>query len=208
MVVRSGPITVSANDPAGVARIELLVDGQSLGSDTAAPFEQQWTLDGVSDGTHTILVRAINSAGRSSELARAVMVQKEPPPPPPFVAPYVSENVSATPATSFGTEPINIGARIVDREGLVMPGVTVRLILRVNGFERRFTQVSDANANIAFRFVPQSSDQGRYAISIVHPDETSYSEQAAFTINRLGTGVAAASISAARGFSRRFSRLR
>ncbi|MBI2398285.1 MAG: hypothetical protein HYV17_10855 [Xanthomonadales bacterium] len=204
MVVRSGPITVSANDPAGVARIEFFVDGQSLGSDTAAPFEQLWTLDGVSDGTHTVLVRAINNAGRSSELTRAVTVQKEPPPPPPFVAPYVSEIVSVSPATSFGTEPINISARIVDRNGAAMPGVTVRLILRVNGFERRFTLVSDANANIAYRFVPQGSDQGRYAISIVHPDETNYGEQAAFTINRLSAGVAAASISAARGFPQVF----
>ncbi len=203
-VVRSGPITASANDPAGIARIEFFVDGQSLGSDIAAPFEVQWTLDAVSDGAHTILVRAFNSAGRSSELTRAVQVQKEPPPPPPFVAPYVSENVIASPATSFGNEPISISARIVDREGVALPGVTVRLVLRVNGFERRFTQVADANANIAYRFVPQGSDQGRYAISIVHPDETNYSEQAAFTINRLSTNVAAASISASRGFPQTF----
>ncbi len=204
VVVRSGPIAASAVDPVGVAQIEFFVDGAPLGTDGAAPFEVQWSLDNVTDGTHNIRVRATNSAGRSSELTRAVLVQKEPPPPPPFVAPYVSENVVASPAASFGTEPININARIVDRQGVALPGVTMRLVLRVNGFERRFTQVADANANIAYRFVPQSSDQGRYAISIVHPDETNHTEQAAFTINRLSTSVVAASISAARGFPQSF----
>lgn len=204
VVVRTGPIAASAVDPAGITQLAFHVDGQLLDTDSAAPYEVNWLLDQVNDGAHQIRVVATNAAGRTSEITRDVLVQKEPPPPPPFVAPYVSESVSTTPASSFGNEPIIVSARIVDRAGQLVPGVTVRLILKVNGFERKFTLVADANADVRYRFVPQVSDQGRYAVSIVHPDEPNPVEQAAFVINRLAPTVSAVSLSAARGFPQSF----
>jgi hypothetical protein len=204
VVVRTGPIAASAVDPVGITQLAFHVDGQLLGTDASAPYEALWSLDQVNDGTHQIRVVATNAAGRTSEISRDVVVQKEPPPPPPFVAPYVSEQVLATPASSFGTDAISIAARIVDRTGQPVPGVTVRLILKVNGFERKFTLVADANAEVRYRFVPQTSDQGRYAVSIVHPDEPNPAEQAAFTINRLAPTVSTVSLSAARGFPQAF----
>jgi hypothetical protein len=64
----SGTVTVtaSASDAVGVARVEFLVDGSAVGSDTAAPYEFAWNSTGVSNGTHTLGARAFDAAGNQA----------------------------------------------------------------------------------------------------------------------------------------------
>ncbi|MCY1018218.1 PHB depolymerase family esterase [Pyxidicoccus sp. MSG2] len=64
----SGTVTVtaSASDAVGVARVEFLVDGSTVSTDTAAPYEFAWNSTGVSNGTHTLGARAFDAAGNQA----------------------------------------------------------------------------------------------------------------------------------------------
>ena len=64
----SGTVTVtaSASDAVGVTRVEFLVDGSPVGSDTTAPYEFAWNSTGVSNGSHTLAARAFDAAGNQA----------------------------------------------------------------------------------------------------------------------------------------------
>jgi poly(hydroxyalkanoate) depolymerase family esterase len=64
----SGTVTVtaSASDAVGVARVELLVDGSPVATDTVAPYEFAWNSTGVSNGAHTLGARAYDAAGNQA----------------------------------------------------------------------------------------------------------------------------------------------
>lgn len=61
----SGSVTISANasDDIGVDRVEFLLDGTLLGSDTSAPYAYTWNSAAASNGAHTLLARAFDLAG-------------------------------------------------------------------------------------------------------------------------------------------------
>lgn len=78
-------IKFTATDSTGIARIELLVDGTSVKTDTMQPVGtfagvQKWK---ATVGAHTISIRAFNSAGNASEPATVSLnvVQNTPTPP-------------------------------------------------------------------------------------------------------------------------------
>jgi len=63
----SGSAAVSANasDNVGVAKVELLVNGKLVGTDTSAPFSFSWDTTSVSNGAATLSVVAYDAAGNS-----------------------------------------------------------------------------------------------------------------------------------------------
>jgi hypothetical protein len=59
-------ITASASDSgSGVARVEFYVDGQLIGTDTAAPYSVTWNSKKSAKGSHTIYAVAVDNAGNS-----------------------------------------------------------------------------------------------------------------------------------------------
>ncbi len=64
----SGTVTVtaSASDAVGVTRVEFLVDGSPVGTDTTAPYELAWNSAGVANGAHTLAARAFDAAGNQA----------------------------------------------------------------------------------------------------------------------------------------------
>ncbi|WP_375764763.1 Ig-like domain-containing protein [Archangium gephyra] len=58
------PVSATASDSVGVARVELYVDGTLLGTDTSAPYEASWDSTTVADGAHSLTARAYDQAGR------------------------------------------------------------------------------------------------------------------------------------------------
>ncbi|WP_342377656.1 PHB depolymerase family esterase [Myxococcus stipitatus] len=56
-------VAVGASDDVGVARVELLVDGAVVATDTVAPYEFAWSSEGVGNGAHTLGARAYDGAG-------------------------------------------------------------------------------------------------------------------------------------------------
>lgn len=70
----SGSITLSAtaSDDQGVARVEMLIDGALVGTDTAAPYDVAWSSASVQDGTHTVTARAADGAGNTATSTRSI----------------------------------------------------------------------------------------------------------------------------------------
>ncbi|MFP2904046.1 PHB depolymerase family esterase [Pyxidicoccus sp. 3LFB2] len=59
-------LTASASDAVGVARVEFLVDGSPVGTDSVAPYELAWNSASVSNGAHTLGARAFDAAGNQA----------------------------------------------------------------------------------------------------------------------------------------------
>ncbi|QDH70273.1 extracellular catalytic domain type 1 short-chain-length polyhydroxyalkanoate depolymerase [Marilutibacter alkalisoli] len=61
----SGLVTLTANasDDIGVDRVEFLVDGNLVGSDSTAPYATTWDAGSANDGPHVLLARAHDLAG-------------------------------------------------------------------------------------------------------------------------------------------------
>jgi poly(hydroxyalkanoate) depolymerase family esterase len=73
----SGNITLAAtaSDNTSVARVELLVDGAQVASDTAAPYEVTWNSASVGDGSHVVTARAVDTAGNTATSERTITTQ-------------------------------------------------------------------------------------------------------------------------------------
>ncbi len=103
----NGMISVSANaaDNVGVAGVQFLLDGASLGTeDTTAPYSVSWITTSVADGTHVLSARARDAAGNTGVAANVtVTVSNTPDTQPPTVsitAPAAGATVSATTSIS------------------------------------------------------------------------------------------------------------
>lgn len=64
----SGVVTVSASasDNVGVQRVEFLLDGALLGSDSSAPYSLNWNSAAAVNGAHVLQARAFDLAGNSA----------------------------------------------------------------------------------------------------------------------------------------------
>ena len=198
-------VEASAIDAGGIAKVELYANDQLIASRSASPYSATWALAQVADGNYTLRVVATNTAGKTAQATRAVTVQKVIAPPPPPPVPYAVRNVSISPATSFGTTPIKISGEVASNPGgELVPHAALRMILSVQGFERRLNLVSDANGRFAYDFVPQPNDAGTYEVRLVHPGDAAYATrpaQGSFTINRLSVNYAQYKLNAIRGIA-------
>jgi len=66
LVAGTTALTASANDNLGVDRVDFLLDGQAVGSDSSAPYAFDWNSQSVPDGPHTIAARAVDTAGNTT----------------------------------------------------------------------------------------------------------------------------------------------
>jgi hypothetical protein len=57
------PLTAVAVSPYGIARVDFLVNGQVVGSDTTLPYVLNWDSTKVADGTVTVTSRAVDTLG-------------------------------------------------------------------------------------------------------------------------------------------------
>ena len=67
----SGAVTISAaaSDDGGISRVEFLVDGALLASDTTSPYSASWSTTATSNGTHSLSARAFDAAGNQATSA-------------------------------------------------------------------------------------------------------------------------------------------
>ncbi len=63
----SVPMSATSGDDIAVDHVEFLVDGSTLaGSDSSAPYGINWDSSAVPDGTHTVVAKAVDTAGNST----------------------------------------------------------------------------------------------------------------------------------------------
>jgi hypothetical protein len=74
------PVTATATDDQGVAKVEFYVDGTLLGTDTSAPYELSWDSAAVADGAHSLTARAYDTAGLASTSTAVVVYTDNTPP--------------------------------------------------------------------------------------------------------------------------------
>jgi len=68
------PISVSASDNVGVSRVELLVNGSKLASDTTSPYGFSWDSTQLADGTATLTAYSYDATGNYSSHTVTVKV--------------------------------------------------------------------------------------------------------------------------------------
>ncbi|HKQ31476.1 MAG TPA: Ig-like domain-containing protein [Burkholderiales bacterium] len=99
---------------------------------------------------------------------------------------YYAEIANITPANSFGDRDVLITGRAIVRVTQApMPNALVKLILNVNGFERKFDVFTDTSGNFTHVFKPTASDGGIYKVSALHPDMLERPVHGQFVINSL-----------------------
>lgn len=201
-------VQVSAIDASGISQVQIQADTATgpvvLGTLTSAPWMLEWNTGALPDGNYTLTATATSVSGKSAQARRVVQVQQVPPPPPAPVMPYGTRALNVTPTLSFGEQPIIITGQVAttDSSAQIVPNASLKLVLRVQGFERRITLVSDASGQFSYSFVPQSNDAGTYSVYVVHPDDSTYASRPAagqFTINRLSFNYSQYKLNAIRG---------
>lgn len=85
-VARPALITLSADDPAGVSRIEFLLDSGPLHIDYNAPFGSELNVLQIADGTHTLDIVGYDTLDNSTTVSYSLNVALEPP-----AAPSISQ---------------------------------------------------------------------------------------------------------------------
>lgn len=66
-------VTASASDNVGVSRVEFLIDGAWVGSDTSAPYAYSWDSASGANGTRRLQARAVDAVGNVGTSAEIVV---------------------------------------------------------------------------------------------------------------------------------------
>ena len=97
---------------------------------------------------------------------------------------YYGQITSITPEVSDGSEPVVISGRAVERANSEPLGkVPLRLVLSCRGFERVQEVYTDADGLFSHDFTSQGD--GRYSVSVLHPDMTERPVHGEFSITRV-----------------------
>lgn len=177
-------IQINANDELGIEKIDIYLDNKLISTLTEQPYQTYWSLTAKNNGSHELIAKVTNTSGKIATNKCDVTVRIEPPAPPPTI--YTGKVSSITPAISYGIQPIIIkGQAIYRTDNIAATNVPIKLVLKVNGFERKISVATDDQGNFSYTFVPQETDTGTYQVAVIHPDEKTMTPQASFTINRI-----------------------
>ncbi|MFD1259672.1 Ig-like domain-containing protein [Entomomonas asaccharolytica] len=180
----STDIEVSAIDELGISKVEFFVDDVLFATVTEAPYSVHWDITSVQNGEHVLTAVVSNTSNKTVTITRLVTVKVEPPAPPPTI--YTGKLLAITPEVTYGLQPITITGQAVYRaDQSLVADVPLKLVLMIDGFERKINVVTDAEGVFSYKFIPQESDAGVYQVAIIHPNETVAISQGGFTINRI-----------------------
>jgi hypothetical protein len=71
------PVSATASDNAGVAKVEFWVDGALKATDSTAPYSANIAMDGYADGSsHTVVARAYDTSSRITDVSKTVTLDK------------------------------------------------------------------------------------------------------------------------------------
>ena len=165
----SRPLTISAtaNDPAGVAKVEFYLDGQLAGSATGTSYSFFWSLQGTTDGGHEIKTIAYDTLGHTTTDTRSVTVAKVPPASPTLTSPAAGTLIS----------------KLVSVAGSAEPNLSVSLF--VNGV---FAGQGSSNASGAFLLPGIILVDGANSISAVASDPSGSSPKSAPVLVTVDSG--------------------
>jgi thermitase len=117
------PVSVSASDNVGVTRVDLLVNGTLLASDTTTPYSFSWDSSALAGTSVSVVARAYDAAGNSAS-SKAVAVTVASAPTVDTTPPTVS---IASPTGGAVSGVVSVGVNATDNVGVT------RVDLLVNG---------------------------------------------------------------------------
>jgi thermitase len=166
-------VTANASDNVGVTRVDLLVNGTVIASDTAAPFTFSWDSTSAVGTTATLTARAYDAAGNSA-VSPAVTVSVTSAAPP--------SNPDATPPTVTIINPAN-GSSV---NGMVTIGVSARdnvavatVTLAIDGA----TVATSNSGSISYKWNSRKSSSGTHTISAVARDTSGNQSTTSITVS-------------------------
>lgn len=134
---RSGTLSIGASDRSGVSRVEFLLDGASLGTDTSGSDGYSAFLDivPIADGPHTLMVRAYDSYNNVTAPTTEISVALSAPGAPVITAPAGGLVTNQTEIAVSGTAEKNTQVTLQDN------GVAVAGPVSVDGSQKFTLQV-------------------------------------------------------------------
>lgn len=159
-------IDVSATDNIDVSRVELLVNGKVVASDTTLPFGFSWDSAQLADGNVTLTVRAFDAAGNQAssavtvKVANAVPVAPVPAPVPVQDTQAPVATISSPTASTKLKGNVNIEASATDNVAVT------RMRLRIDGV----LVASVTGAKLSYRWNTNKIAAGNHVI-VVEADD-------------------------------------
>ena len=155
-VNRTITLTADATAGVGVNRVEFLVDGNLISSDTAAPYSADWNTSSVSDGSHALTARVVDSANTSvTSAAVNVTVLNSPTIDVAVSAAEVFPRTNSA-ATGTGQLTFNLVTGAVTG-GVTLSGITATLAHIHNG-------IAGTNGPVIVDFVQSGTDPNRWDV--------------------------------------------
>lgn len=153
-VNRTVSLAATATAGAGVNRVEFLVDGTLIASDTSAPYSVDWDTSGVSDGSHSLTARVVDTANTAVTSPAATVTVLN--------SPTIDVNVSAaevfprtnSTATGTGALTFNLVTGAVSG-GVTLSGITATLAHIHSG-------IAGTNGPVLVDFVQSGTDPNRW----------------------------------------------
>jgi 6-phosphogluconolactonase (cycloisomerase 2 family) len=138
----AGSCNVTATDAVGVDRVELLLDGAALATDTTAPYGCEWDTTTVGDGPHTLTARAFDLAGNSAQANRTVTVDNVVEPP--------TVTITSPAAGATFTQKLAFSATAADDVGVVRVEFYVDGDLKVSDTSAPYSGSWTANKKVPY----------------------------------------------------------
>ncbi len=153
-VNRTVPLSATATADAGVNRVEFLVDGAVIATDTTAPYEASWDTSTIADGAHQLTARTVDSANASATSTPvAVTVLNSP---TIDVAVSAAEVFPRTDSTATGAGQLTFNLVT----GAVTGGVTLTGITAT--FAHIHQAIAGTNGPVIVDFVQSGTDPNRW----------------------------------------------
>lgn len=153
-------IDVSATDNIDVSRVELLVNGQAVASDTTQPFGFSWDSTQVADGSATLTARAFDAAGNQASSAVTVKVANAEAVAPTQDVQAPVASISSPPADRKVSGTVTVQASATDNVGVT------RVRLRIDGA----LVASVSGAKLSYRWNTKKVATGSHVILVEADD--------------------------------------
>jgi mono/diheme cytochrome c family protein len=151
---RTVQLTANATAGAGINRVEFLVDGTVIATDTTAPYEASWDTSTVADGTHSLTARTVDSANASAtSTAATVTVLNSPVIDVTTTAAEVFPSTNSA-ATGTGQITFNLVTGAVTG-GITLSGITATMAHIHDG-------IAGTNGPVIVNFVQSGTDPNRW----------------------------------------------
>ena len=153
-------VTTSASDNVGVTRVDLLVNGSVVASDTAAPFTFSWNTASLVGTSPTLVARAYDAAGNSaSSQAVSVSVTSGAPPSNPDTVPPVITFTSPANGSTVGN---NVTVSVSAKDNVKVASI----VLSIDGV----TVATSNNSTISYRWSTRKVKSGLHTITALARD--------------------------------------